>query len=341
MQKLETVQKAAADRSASDARIIAEAANKARTTYSKTFSEAGFLGGVNTYTQTSMGKAMSDTELAGQFQGSAEFQADMERIYKNGANANTISELIDTTNRLVQKFNKDLEEILIVKFNDLFNKDVFSKKDDVEVNPIYLDGYIELFDKMNETDVSNLKKVLNFYALDITSILENYLTSKIYEGYTNNVDFTYDKPIVNYYYELSNRKDLKNSSVQEQLNKYFKDKVDKNNIEYEKIKYEVEKCVYLDNDTQKKLISYINNKIDNQTANYNKTITKMIAYIISVIINFILIIFFIYAEIKDFDAEENMLLIFGFIFIGTIILSIFNLIKAPKAIKAGIKAKNS
>jgi len=181
MQRLEAVQKAAADRSASDARIIAEATNKARTSYSKIFSEAGFLGGVNTYTQASMGKAMSDTELAGQFQGSAEFQADMERIYKNGANANTICELIDTTNRLVQKFNKDLEEILIVKFNDLFNKDVFNKKEDIEANPIYLDGYIELFDKMNETDVSNLKKLLSFYALDITSILDNYLASKIYD----------------------------------------------------------------------------------------------------------------------------------------------------------------
>jgi len=153
------------------------------------------------------------------------------------------------------------------------------------------------------------------------------------------VDFTYDKPIVNYYYELTNRKDLKIQSIQDKLYKYFKDKTDKNDIEYEKIKAQVEKCIYLDNDTQKKVISYIDNKINNQTANYNKTIKKMIAFIISVVINLSLIAMFVYLEIKDPDMSEDKILTFGFILIGTVILTIFNLIKAPKVIKAGIKAR--
>ena len=288
MQRLEAVQKAASDRAASDARIIAEAANRQRTTFSKTFSEAGFLGGVNTYTQASMGKGMSDTELAGQFEGSALFQADMEKIYKNGVNADSVAELINMMNRLILKFNRDLEEILVVKFSDLFNKDVFNGKQDVEKNPLYLDGYIPLLSNMDENDTENLKKVFDFYVMDLSDFLEKNLSNIIYEEYTKDNSFVYDKPIVKCYYNVSGKNDLALQSMQNNLYNYFKSLIDKkNNVaseNYQDIKDLVNSSIYLSSENKQKLNNIMNNKQSNVSEEYKYNLFKMWASIISIVL---------------------------------------------------------
>ena len=278
MKMLEAVSKAAADRSSSEAQVLAEIANAPKTTLSTSYVAPGLIYD-KLYTSSSTGSAMSNTKLVGGLQGSSMFGSQMENVYKTSGNYSSILEMAEIVDKIVEKFNKDLKEILIVKYNELFNKDVYNNTKSLEKNPLYIDGYTQLTDNLSTDDIKNIKEVFEYYEIDLTPILDQILSTKVYDDYIKTKACNYNNPLASLYSDVSGDKELKLSNLQTPLYDYFIKMADskekKYNEKYEDVLKEVDDCIYLTDETKNNIKRNINKEAKKIDEEYDYYIEKL------------------------------------------------------------------
>ena len=262
MDHLEAVEKGNAERASSDTRAVAEAARASRVSFTKVYSEAGLLGGVNSYGMTYSSSTMSQSDLNASFGASAFSAYQTESFEKRWANQTAVSDLMKTISREVENFNKNLTEILIVKIPEVFNRDVYSKVENIEKNPLYVEGYAKVVESLEEKEIDNFKKVMDYYTINYLPYLEPTLGEHIIADYKETKKCDYDGVDRKLYEALNKNKGLALGSVQKQIYNIIKEDIDKKK-ESSKEKYVeerklIEDCIYLTEKSKKDLEEVMN-----------------------------------------------------------------------------------
>ena len=255
--QLEAVEKGNAERASMDTRAVAEAARASRVTFSQSFTEAGLISGINTYGRSYSSSTMTQSELNASFGASSFCAYQTESFEKRWANETSINDLMKAISKEVENFNKNLTEILIVKMSDRFNRDVYSNVEDLEKNPLYIDGYSKIVEKLEEKDIPEFKKVMEYYTIDYLPTLEITLVPHLVEDYKKNLNCNYDGIDRKLYEALKPTKEFILPNAQKQFFDIIKAEIDKKK-ESTKEKYEEEKkliedCIYLTDHSRMKL----------------------------------------------------------------------------------------
>lgn len=279
----------------SNARTIAEAANAARYTFGQVdYSSSLFGDGYLAYGSSFSVTGKSQATLNNEINSNISYANFLGSKNKNIANQKILIETYDMFLNLIDKFNFDLKEILMLKLPNLFNEYIINNDSDLQKNPTNLNSWMKIVKDINKEDFDKLKEILDFYELNILSYIKSKAISNILNYYNENNKCDYEDNYLQLYSFFTNNgditleKDFQNKIYNSVLSKASSDKLkldDKVII--------INDCDYLIKENKDKIIKKFRDE-KKATKKFNKSIlTKVILLIIPLIAIIAFLVYFI------------------------------------------------
>lgn len=323
----------------SNARSIAEAANAARYTFGQVdYSSSLFGNGYSAYGSSFSVSGKSQATLNSEISANISYANFLGSKNKNIANQEILIETYNMFLNLIDKFNFDLKEILMLKLPNLFNEYIINNDGDLEKNPTNLNSWIQLAKDIKKEDFNKLKEILDFYELNILSYIKSYTINNILNYYNSNNKCDYNDNYLELYRFFTNNSDITlDKDFQTKIYNSVLSKASNNELKLDSKIILINDCNYLTKENKDKIIQKFNDE-EKATKKFNKSIlTKIILLIvpfiaiISFIIYFILGYFGKYSLIEPIYKLKDVIFTLGIapLLLATILLFI-NIIRTLK-----------
>lgn len=175
----------------------------------------------------------------------------------------------------IDSFHDSFKDIILAKYKKLFDDDIISGEKNIEVNPMYLDGWKELIKNIDEDDFDKVKEVNDIFDLNLESTIYREVKNNIVEYYKQNKKCDYNNVDAKLYLYLSGKKDFTVESlgvdniVNVDIFNYFNDVIKNNtysrklnlNIFLKEEKDLIKECIYLSKEDIEELTRRANNKV--------------------------------------------------------------------------------
>ena len=175
----------------------------------------------------------------------------------------------------ISRFDENFRDIIFAKYKNIFDDDIISGEKNIEVNPLYFDGWKEEIKYIKEDEFDKVKEVNELFDLNLEEIIYREVKNNIVEYYKQNKKCDYNGVDANLYLYLSSKKDFTVESlgvdniVNVDIFNYFNDVI-KNTSYSRKLNLEtllkeeknlISECIYLSKEDIEELTRRANNKI--------------------------------------------------------------------------------
>lgn len=305
------------------AQALAEA-NKIKGFHTDVYDTSGLFGESYTIyaTPITTGTAKRN-EMLSMASGAA---SQIQSMYEEIASDRAIESLRKVRTKVIDNFNRQLKELLLVKLNTYFEESLLDNTGtNIGDNPIIYGHYLDVINDLTEDQFEGFKQAVEYYSVNIINDLKKSVEDNIYNYYINEEKCDYDNIDYKLYVYLTKDEFGAGSDVAIRIKNYLSklefgtQKENKNLIAtFDKKKLLVNECKYLTKEEKTTILqSYEDFKEKNAKANKNN--------IINIVLSIILVITGLYAIVTAwkytilFGVYNGSIYLFGF---GGIVISL-------------------
>ena len=253
-----------------NSQVVAEASVADKHTFVTTNHYPSWGSMVLSYATTR--SSMSQAEVSAGFACNAGLSASYEQSSKNIAENQTVKELCNLVDNVTMKFNDDLMELLVLKTNGIFSRDVYNHVKDIEKNPIDTENWIPIFNDIKEEEYNNFKEVVETYGLqvDFSDYFQKELIDGEYNYYLENKKCDYNSKNFDLYNVLDGDRKVIEDSINNKIYDYYNTQINAKDSVLSAEKERIIACDYMSQENKNKLL----NSISSYTKKGNKSLIE-------------------------------------------------------------------
>lgn len=244
--------------------------------------------------------SMRDSELRASLQANSYAAIDHKISNLKIENDNTHNEINNVIFENLKQFNKNINEIMVVKVNDIF-MDINSDSNDLTIRPFSINGLRNVVKELNESEFIHFKELVNYYDIPFILYIEKEVMDKVYNDcINNNYEVVINDNQVKLYMYLKELSSLENNiELSKRLYEHFTNLINKEgenkDYNFDSIESIASNCKYLTSADKEEFKKYIKEKDESiikarndhkiaKSKKRKKTILKLLLIIVVLII---------------------------------------------------------
>jgi len=244
--------------------------------------------------------SMRDSELRASLQANSYAAIDHKISNLKIENDNTHNEINNVIFDNLKQFNKNINEIMVVKVNDIF-MDINSDSNDLTIRPFSINGLRNVVKELNESEFKHFKELVNYYDIPFILYIEKEVMDKVYNDcINNNYEVVINDNQVKLYMYLKELSSLENNvELSKRLYEHFTNLINKEgenkDYNFDSIESIASNCKYLTSADKEEFKKYIKEKDESiikarndhkiaKSKKRKKTILKLLLIIVVLII---------------------------------------------------------